>query len=192
MFADCTEYHIHRVTSGVMIRLPIRNGVSGLSNNQDSRISNGADTTNQIITLAMARKRHDRTGLLDGCCPVDRCDPAVDALVSVVVGLMLFNGAAEEKTTAECTRVQQHWAAVICDVLINCNVQMQFQLLLCSASEIAFTRRLISATAASNHKGTGPAASEPIAPVPENDRLMSVLNLIASSCCKLSIGRANS
>lgn len=94
MFADCTEYHIHRVTSGVMIRLPIRNGVSGLSNNQDSRISNGADTTNQIITLAMARKRHDRTGLLDGFCPVDGCDPAVDAFASVVVGLILFNSAA--------------------------------------------------------------------------------------------------
>ena len=93
VFADWTEYHIHRVINGVMIRLPITKGAGGLSSNHDSRISNGADTTNQRITLAMARKRHDRTGLLDGFCPVDGCDPAVDAFASVVVGLILFNSA---------------------------------------------------------------------------------------------------
>lgn len=66
VFADWTESHIHSVINGVMIRLTIRNGVTGWSSSQESKVSNGADTTSQIMTLTTARKRHERTGLVEG------------------------------------------------------------------------------------------------------------------------------
>ena len=102
--ADWTEYHIHSVNNGVMIRLPSKKGGSGLSNSHDNRVSSGADTANQITTLTMVRNRHDRTGLPDGFCLPDGCGPAVDGLVPDVfsVGLVLVNGAAGSEC---CARV---------------------------------------------------------------------------------------
>jgi len=80
-----------------MIRLAIRNDARGLLSSQESRVSNGADTTSQITTLTTDRKRHDRMGLggcvfLLGVCVAADAD---SALVVFTSDLLLVNGSAK-------------------------------------------------------------------------------------------------
>lgn len=70
------------------MRLATKNDCNGLSSSQDNNVSKGADTTNQIMTLAMARKRHERTEFADGFGAAGGCFvPDVPA-----AGLLVVNG----------------------------------------------------------------------------------------------------